>query len=53
MGDPGRRVFMRGIRLLYAPKARAIWLAQYGMDSIDAAGRERFLRKVGERMRDF
>jgi NAD(P)H dehydrogenase (quinone) len=53
MGDPSRRVFMRGIRLLFARNARMLWLAQYGMDSIDAAGRERFLRKVEQQMRHF
>jgi NAD(P)H dehydrogenase (quinone) len=53
MGDPSRRVFMRGIRLLFARNARMLWLAQYGMDSIDAAGRERFLRKVEQQMGHF
>jgi NAD(P)H dehydrogenase (quinone) len=53
MGDPSRRVFMRGIRLLFAAGARVDWHAQYGMDSADAATRERFLRKIEQVMRDF
>jgi putative NADPH-quinone reductase len=53
MGDPSRRVFMRGIRLLFAAGARVDWYARYGMDSADAATRERFLRKVEQAMRAF
>lgn len=53
MGNPSRRVFMRGIRYLFARRVRMLWLAQYGMDSADAATRERFLRKVEKRMRAF
>ena len=53
MGDPSRRVFMRGIRYLFARKVRMRWLAQHGMDCADAATRERFLRKVETRMRAF
>jgi len=53
MGNPSRRVFMRGIRILFARNVRMLWLAQYGMDSADAPTRERFLRKVETRMRAF
>ena len=53
IGDPSRSALMRGIRLLYAPSARTLWLAQYGMDAITADKRERFLRKVERKIRDF
>jgi NAD(P)H dehydrogenase (quinone) len=53
LGDPSRRVLMRGIRHLFARSARALWLAQYGLDYIDGATRERFLLKVEERLREF
>jgi NAD(P)H dehydrogenase (quinone) len=53
MGDPNRRVFMRGIRHLFAPHVRTLWLAQYGMDAIDARKRERFLRQVESELRRF
>src|SRR5262245_14712155 len=53
MGDPNRSIFMRGIRHLFARDARTLWLAQYGMDAVDAATREQFLRKVGQRLRTF
>ena len=49
IGDPCRSALMRGIRLLYAPSARTLWLAQYGMDDITAETRARFLKKVEQR----
>jgi NAD(P)H dehydrogenase (quinone) len=51
--DPNRSTFMRGIRYLLARDVRTLWLAQYGMDAIDGATRERFLSKVERRLRAF
>jgi NAD(P)H dehydrogenase (quinone) len=51
MGDPSRRVLMRGIRILLSRHVRTLWLAKYDMDSADAASRSRFLHKVGQQMR--
>ena len=53
LGDPNRKVFMRGIRHLFSPRARTMWLAQYGMDDISPAKRELFLEKVDRRLREF
>jgi NAD(P)H dehydrogenase (quinone) len=53
MGNPNRSIFMRGFRHLFARNVRTLWLAQYGMDAVDASTREQFLRKVGERLRTF
>ena len=54
IGDPSRSVFMRGIRLLFARKVRTLWLAQYGMDSIDAASaRTSSCARSSARMRAF
>ena len=53
LGDPGRKVCMRGIRHLFSPVARTMWLAQYGLDYIDAAKRARFLMTVSRRLRQF
>jgi hypothetical protein len=50
VGDPNRRALMRGIASLAHPRARKIFLAQYAMDSIGAAGRERFLALVARRI---
>lgn len=53
MGEPNRRVLMWGLRDLFSGKVRALWLARYGMDTIDDAARGRFLQKVARRMRRF
>jgi putative NADPH-quinone reductase len=46
VGDPNRRVFMRGLSRLVSRSSRKLWLAQYGMDSIGPEKRALFLRKV-------
>ena len=51
--DPNRNMWLRGMRPLFSPQVRTLWLARYGMDDIDAATRERFLAKVEERLRTF
>lgn len=51
--DPNRHMMLNGLRHLFSPKARTVWLARYGMDYIDDAARERFLQKVERRMRAF
>jgi NAD(P)H dehydrogenase (quinone) len=53
LGNPNRKLFMRGIRRLFSPRARTLWLAQYGMDYVDDATRERFLNKVEARFMSF
>jgi NAD(P)H dehydrogenase (quinone) len=53
MGDPNRRVLMRGLRELLSHNVRALWLARYGMDTTDENARTQFLRKVARRMRRF
>jgi NAD(P)H dehydrogenase (quinone) len=51
MGDPSRRVLMRGIRHLFSPGVYTLWLAKYGMDFIDQRSREQFLTKIERRIR--
>jgi hypothetical protein len=46
-------VFIRGICNLFGRGVRTLWLAKYGMDTIDHASREQFLRKVERRLRAF
>jgi NAD(P)H dehydrogenase (quinone) len=53
VGDPNRRMLMKGLGRLAAPSARKLWLAQYGMDSIGAEARARFLTRVETGVRDF
>jgi putative NADPH-quinone reductase len=45
--DPGRSLFMQGLRPLYAPACRARWLQLHSMNNASAADRERFLARVG------
>jgi putative NADPH-quinone reductase len=53
LGNPNRKVFLRGMRQLVSARARTLWLARYGLDSIDAETRARFLKKVETRLRSF
>jgi putative NADPH-quinone reductase len=51
LGDPGRRIIMRAVRILCHRRCRRTVLGLYGMDTSTAADRERFLREVTEAMR--
>jgi putative NADPH-quinone reductase len=53
VGDPNRRALMRGLGPLTAKSARKLWLAQYGMDSIGADARARFLTLVKTKVHEF
>lgn len=53
LGDPCRKVFMRGMRHLFSGRPRTMFLAKYGMDRSDDASRKRFLAQVEQRMRNF
>ncbi len=46
MGEPGRKIMLRGLSVLCAPRCRTLWLALHQMDSASAAKRGRFLDKV-------
>jgi NAD(P)H dehydrogenase (quinone) len=52
LGDPMRKVFMRGIQHVFSPRARKLWLAKYGLDSVDQRARERFLTRVATTLRN-
>jgi putative NADPH-quinone reductase len=45
-GEAGKRAVHRRLRLDCHPLARATWLAMYGVDRSDAAGRQAFLDRV-------
>jgi NAD(P)H dehydrogenase (quinone) len=53
LGDPNRRVMMRGIRHLVARDAGTLWLALYGIDYTDVKARQRFLDRVERQLRTF
>ena len=50
VGDPGRRIVMRGLRSLVHPRAKTFWLALHKMDSVSAEERQRFLDKVEKKL---
>lgn len=46
VGDPGRRVVMRGVRPLCHPRCHTFWLGHYRMDSSTPESRSAFLARV-------
>jgi putative NADPH-quinone reductase len=46
IGDPGRRIIMRGVKPLCHPRCRTFWLGHYRMDSSTPASRSTFLERV-------
>jgi putative NADPH-quinone reductase len=51
VGDPGRRVIMRGIRAICAPRCRTFWLALHRMDNLAPEQRAAFVERVRGRLR--
>jgi len=49
-GDPGRSLFMKGLRPLYARRCRMKWLQLYNMNHTTAAERAAFLSRVGSEL---
>lgn len=50
IGDPGRSLFMKGLRPLYARRCRMRWLQLFDMNHVTASDRERFLVRVREEL---
>jgi NAD(P)H dehydrogenase (quinone) len=50
MGNPSRKVLMRGLARLLAPGADRFWLALYSMDRATAANRAAFIERVKARI---
>jgi len=50
IGDPGRSLFMRGLRPLFARRCRARWLQLHSMNYATREQRHRFLTKVQKRL---
>lgn len=46
IGDPGRSLFMKGLRPLYAKRCRMRWLQLYDMNHVTQADREAFIARV-------
>ncbi|HKR90160.1 MAG TPA: NAD(P)H-dependent oxidoreductase [Phenylobacterium sp.] len=50
MGDPGRKVVLRGLKPLLARGCRASWSALYAMDTATSDQRGRFLEDVSRKL---
>jgi NAD(P)H dehydrogenase (quinone) len=50
IGDPGRSIFMRGFRPLYAKRCKMQWLQLHNMNNTTQRDREKFLDKVQRNM---
>ena len=46
IGDPGRSLFMKGLRPLYAKRCRMQWLQLYNMNHVTAAERNAFVARI-------
>lgn len=46
IGDPGRSLFMKGLRPLFGARCKATWMQLHSMNHQDDAGRKRFLQRV-------
>lgn len=51
IGDPGRSLFMKGLRPLYAKRCRMKWLQLFNMNHVTPAEREAFLARVSRELR--
>ena len=51
-GEPGKRLVLRQLRAACHPRVRTRWIARYGIDQSDEAGRRRFLEHVERMMTD-
>ncbi len=50
IGNPGKRFFLRGLRVLFNRKCQSTWLQLHEMNVIGNLQRERFLKKVESRL---
>ncbi|SFI65011.1 NAD(P)H-dependent oxidoreductase [Albimonas pacifica] len=50
MGQPGRRIILRGLRACCAPACRTFWLGLHAMDTVPEPKRRAFLARVRRRI---
>ncbi|TYC56439.1 NAD(P)H-dependent oxidoreductase [Rhodobacterales bacterium] len=53
VGEPGRKIILRGIRLLAHPRCKTLYLAHFKMDSSTPESRQRYLSRVRRRITAF
>ena len=49
-GEPGKRIALRSVRLMFGLRCRSTWLAMYGLDRASAHSRAAFERRVRRRI---
>ena len=49
--DPGRNLFLRGLRPLFSPRCRFVWRQLHAMNHASAADRDRFVARVTATLR--
>lgn len=50
VGDPGKSLFMKGLRPLYARMCKTLWLQLFSMNYVTEAERKAFLAKVERKL---
>ncbi len=50
IGNPCKRFFMRGLRVLFARSCKSSWMQLYEMNVIDEVKRKKFLKRVAQKM---
>lgn len=50
MGQPGRKIILRGMRPLCAPRTRTMFMALYNMDASTRQSRSAYLEKVSRKL---
>ena len=50
IGQPGRRILLRGVRSCCHPRCRTFWMGLHKMDTAPAEARVRFLDRVGRKI---
>ena len=53
IGEPGRKIILRGIRFLAKPGCRTLYLAHYKMDTSTQTSRKAYLARVVTKLRRF
>lgn len=50
MGDPGRKLFLRGLRAFFARRCGVLWLQLFSMNNATDVDRSRFLERIGRKL---
>ena len=50
MKEPGRRIILRGLRVLCAPRCKTMWLALHRLDNVSDKQRRNFLARVEKKL---